>query len=450
MTSKLFALSRPYWPSIPPPVPTSKSKAGFLMWYQTFVLIIALCAIYSNLPIYGYVLNPGLLPKFIFFGIFFLITPLLVINYRYLIAYLASPFVLWATVFLALNLIHLFGFSTGHNVGEAFLVDNQMVARHSLILTRAQYILFTIFLGFAFYTSTRPAYLYIFVFLAALLPCSVILDFAQPGLLYPIDTSGAVLGRAAAMFINPTMAGEAMLNVFLLGCAVIKFKYRAPIFILVGAAILMTFSRSSIIAWVLLWPILIFSKILPKFALFIIAVAIGISLFLLGSFENYLHTREEFDGALGNILSRLDFFSNFKLNDDSSEERADVIRAGWDLFLQNPIFGAGAGATRFWSHRGSTHNQLLLLAAEYGILGIALWIWLLGILWHGKFFKDRGLQFSIVFLFAFMSMFTHQMFDSASYWLATFALVSVGKNLSHVVSFRALTRDPIDQEKIVI
>jgi len=449
MSLKFFAQSRTYWPQIPPSVPTGKSKGSFLMWYQAFVLIIASCAIYSNLPIYGYVLNPSLLPKFIFFGIFFLITPLLLINHRFLNAYLTSPFVLWATVFLAINLIHLLGFSTGDNVGGSFFVDNQMVARHSLILTRAQYILFTIVLGFAFYTSTRRAHLYIFVFLAALLPCTVILDFSQPGLLYPIDTSGAVLGRAAAMFINPTMAGEAMLNVFLIGCTVIKLKYRAPIFILLGAAILMTFSRSSIIAWVLLWPILIFKKILPKFALIFIAITIGISLVLLGSFENYLHAREEFDGALGNILSRLDFFSNFKLNDDSSEERADVIRAGWNLFLQNPIFGAGAGATRFWSHRGSTHNQLLLLAAEYGILGIALWIWLLGILWQGKFFENRGLQFAMVFLFAFMSMFTHQMFDSASYWLATFALVSVGRNSGYVVSPRAITRDYIDQEKTV-
>jgi hypothetical protein len=30
----------------------------------------------------------------------------------------------------------------------------------------------------------------------------------------------------------------------------------------------------------------------------------------------------------------------------------------------------------------------------------------------------------MVFLFAYMSMFTHQMLDAASYWLMTFALVS--------------------------
>jgi len=39
------------------------------------------------------------------------------------------------------------------------------------------------------------------------------------------------------------------------------------------------------------------------------------------------------------------------------------------------------------------------------------------------FFSDRGLRYAMAFLFAFMSLFTHQMLDAASYWLATFALV---------------------------
>ena len=72
-------------------------------------------------------------------------------------------------------------------------------------------------------------------------------------------------------------------------------------------------------------------------------------LIFVGAFENYLHSRQELDAASSNIVSRLNFFSSFTFDDDSSEERADVIRAGWELFLQDPVFGAGAGATQFWS-----------------------------------------------------------------------------------------------------
>lgn len=417
---------------------TRVPQAGILVWYQTVVLGVALAAIYSNLPIYSYILYPALLPKFFFFAIVFLIIPLLLIKKNALGSYLRSPFVLWATVLLALNLIHLASFTTEVDIGALSAIDRQMTLRYALVLTRIQYIVFSIFLGFVAFISITKSYVRIFVFLAALLPCTIVLDFAYPGLLYPTDTSGAVLGRAAAMYINPNMAGEAILLVFLLGCAVMKPKYRTSLFILAGAAIIMTFSRSSIIAWVLLWPILLAKKILPKSALVVMAIVAGLLFGFFGSIENYLQGRTEFDSALDNILARMDFFSNYKLNDDSSEERAAVIKAGWELFLQSPIFGSGAGATLFWSHRGSTHNQLLLLAAEYGVLGIGLWIWMVIILWRGKFFQNHGLQLAVAFLFIFMSMFTHLMLDSASYWLATFALVSVRAHKEEIGSGRTL------------
>jgi O-antigen ligase len=407
---------------------TRRSSSNFLIWYQSLVLGGALVAIYSNAPIYGYIQNPSLLPKYTFFGIFLLIAPLIIIKIRAFLAYLVSPFVLWAITLLILNLIYLVDFSADTEWNGIYLVGTQEEARQSLVLTRIQYIFFAIFLGFGMHISKAETYLYALKFLMIFLPCAVIFDFAKPGEFYPLTSEGAVIGRAAAMFINPTAAGEAILHVFLIGCAVTKMKYRFPLFFLAGAAILTTFSRSSIMAWVLILAILFFKRTMPKSSIIPVAIVLSISLILLGSFESYLLSRQDLDAGASNILARLDFFSSFAFDDDSSEERADVMVAGWELFLQNPITGAGAGATLFWSHRGGTHNQFLLFAAEYGLLGIVLWIWLLAILWNGTFFKDRGLQVAMVFLYVFMSLFTHVMLDSSSYWLATFALISVKGN----------------------
>ena len=181
-------------------------RAGILSWYQTIALAITLGVLFSNLPIYAYVLSPGLLPKFFFIGLFALLAPLLLFRLRALGAYLISPFALWALVMIILNIIHLSSFSTGGGISAVSLIDNQVDSRNALILTRIQYIAFAVILGFAVYSSDKISYLRIFVFLAFLLPCTVILDFINPGLLYPLDAQGAVLGRAAAMFINPTMA----------------------------------------------------------------------------------------------------------------------------------------------------------------------------------------------------------------------------------------------------
>ena len=144
---------------------------------------------------------------------------------------------------------------------------------------------------------------------------------------------------------------------------------------------------------------------------------------LLGSFESYLEGREDLSEGLANLLARLEFFQDRVLDDDSALERAQVLEAGLDLFLENPIFGAGAGATDLWSLRVSTHNQLVMLAAEYGVFGIALWVSLAVILWKGKYFQDKTFQLTVVTGFVFLSMFTHNMFDYL-YWLLTFALVS--------------------------
>jgi O-antigen ligase len=423
MNHELAADSEARLPSCHAPRTPPRIDRRFFVRYHTLLMAIALGAMYANLPVYLYVLDTRLLPKFIYFGIFAFIAPLMIIRWQALCDYLVSPFALWALLLFFLNMIHLAGFPASADVSGTAFMDIHAEARRSLIATRAQYILFALFLGFVAYISPTRMYLRIMFVMMAVVPCAVIVDFADPGLLYPVDLTGAVLGRAAAMFINPNLAGEAILHIVVLGFAVLARRYRMPLFLLAGVAILTTFSRAAIIAWMALLGLFIYKRTLPKSAVVSLAIAIAILLVFIGSFETYISSREEFEDAATNILSRLNFFSSFTFDDDSSEERAGVIQAGWELFLQNPLFGSGAGATHFWRHRGSTHNQLLLLAAEYGVLGILLWGWMLIMLCKSSFFSDRGLRYAMAFLFAFMSLFTHQMLDAASYWLATFALV---------------------------
>jgi len=423
MNHELAAHNEARLPGLHRPQTTPCTDRRFFVRYHTLLMAVALGAMYANLPIYLYILDARLLPKFIYFAIFGFIAPLMVIRWQAFRDYLVSPFALWALLLFSLNLIHLTGFPASVDVAGAAFMDMQAEARRSMIATRAQYILFALFLGFVAYISPTRMYLRTMFVLMAVVPCAVIIDFSNPGLLYPVDLTGAVLGRAAAMFINPNLAGEAILHIIVLGFAVLDRRYRMPLFLLAGVAILTTFSRAAIIAWVVLLGLFIYKKTLPKSAAISLTIAIGILLVFVGSFESYISSREDFEDAATNILSRLNFFSSFTFDDDSSEERAGVIQAGWELFLQNPLFGSGAGATHFWRHRGSTHNQLLLLAAEYGVMGILLWGWTLIMLCKSSFFSDRGLRYAMAFLFAFMSMFTHQMFDAASYWLVTFALV---------------------------
>jgi O-antigen ligase len=69
------------------------------------------------------------------------------------------------------------------------------------------------------------------------------------------------------------------------------------------------------------------------------------------------------------------------------------------------------------------HNQFVMLAADYGLFGIAMWASLIFILWHGEYFREKALQHSMCLLFILMTAFTHNMFDFP-FWLLTFALAS--------------------------
>ncbi|MGQ0593372.1 MAG: O-antigen ligase family protein [Gammaproteobacteria bacterium] len=387
------------------------SRPGLFDLYKTSVLVVILCLVYLDIPTYIYAIREGFLPKYFFFVFLIAVAPLL-IWIKPLLRYLISPFSLWAFGLIILNIAHLL----------VALGDGDE-ARASLIGTGIQYTILTVVLGFACSMTRTTSYERIFPLVAVLIPTMAIMDFLKPGLFYPPGTEGIVAGRAAATFINPNRAGEVMLITLLLAIPVLGRPYRALLLLLTGAGVILTLSRGAILGWILLWVFMLLRKAVPKYTLAIALVGLGALPMLLAGFESYVSGRDDLAGGLDDILGRLDFFQHQTFDDGSALERAQVLEAGLALFLKHPIFGAGAGATHLWSLPVSVHNQPVMLAAEYGVFGIALWLWLAVILWKGKYFQDRTFQLIPVTGFIFLSMFSHNVFDYL-YWLMTFAIVS--------------------------
>lgn len=402
--------------SVPVIASSRMSRIGLLDLYTTSALVIILSLVYLEIPDYIYSTNEGFLPKYFYYAFFVVGAPLLILRFNSLIPYVISPFSLWALGWIVLNIAHLL-----------VALDSDQ-SRADLIGTRIQYAVLAVLLGFACSITRTTSYERIFPFLAVLIPTTLIVDFLHPGVFYALGTEGTVVGRAAATFFNPGLAGEAMLLIFLLATPVVRPRYRPVLLFLVGAGVIVTFSRSAILGWMLLWLFLVLRKAVPRYTLAIALVALLALPMLLAGFESYVSGRGDLSGGLDDILGRLEFFQNQNLDDFSALERAQVLEAGIALFLEHPIFGAGAGATHLWSLRGSTHNQPVMLAAEYGVFGIALWLWLAVILWKGKYFQDRTFQLIPVTGFVFLSMFSHTIFDYP-YWLMTYALIAGQRRL---------------------
>jgi O-antigen ligase len=59
-------------------------------------------------------------------------------------------------------------------------------------------------------------------------------------------------------------------------------------------------------------------------------------------------------------------------SDFSQEERVELLERGWAQFLTSPLVGNGVGSTELWEERYSTHNMYVLLASDFGFIGLLI------------------------------------------------------------------------------
>jgi hypothetical protein len=112
--------------------------------------------------------------------------------------------------------------------------------------------------------------------------------------------------------------------------------------------------------------------------------------------------------------------SSSKGADQATTGRYDLIRGGVDLFAQRPLTGYGAGsfAVEYRSHQGSStdiavsasHTIPITIAAEQGILGLALYVVLLVACLRRLFGADvRGSPARVAIATAFVALVLHTM-----------------------------------------
>ena len=247
--------------------------------YLTAAMIAIISLIYLDIPIYiNNVLNSGIEPKYFYYALVVIIAPLLLLKFREFVLYMASPFSLWV---FAEIIIHSYG-----------LLDGNEATVH-LIMIRDQYLILSLLFGFTASITRTESYEGIFRILAITIPVLVIIDFVNPEIFYPIGTQGTVLGRAAAMYINPTRAAEAILLTCLLAIPAMRLQYRMPLLLLAGAGIIVTFSRGPILVWILFLLFLLITRKLPKYSFVFPLVAFAVLPLLLSIFISYLQVHQD-------------------------------------------------------------------------------------------------------------------------------------------------------------
>ncbi|MGZ5170307.1 MAG: O-antigen ligase family protein [Burkholderiales bacterium] len=200
-------------------------------------------------------------------------------------------------------------------------------------------------------------------------------DVIFPSRLVPVGFQGANPGRGAGLFINANGAAAFVLMGTIAALPYTPMRARGALLLLGVLAVAPTFSRFGWIFAVLLIPMAIILKLLDRRQ--VLLILLSIPLLLAGGgiyYEFMLQSGNE------NLIGRLAWFQTFgDQYDFSMRERAFVVQRAWESFLDSPIYGHGIGVTLAKGARVGTHNMYVLLMAEQGLIGLALYLSLIGI-----------------------------------------------------------------------
>jgi hypothetical protein len=394
------------------PLPARPLADRWVFAWQRALAVTCVVVLFLELPLYAHVLNPGFAPKIAYFGFAAAAAPVLLARFDEFVDWLTRPFAVWVACFALLHVLHLIAISPG---GHPEVVASMWL--------RIQMLALTLILGFVLVSVPPSTYLWAFPVLAVVLAGLLAFDFARPWALYPPRTEGVIPGRAAATLLNANKAGEAMMLITLFGLAALPRRLRPLLLVAAAVGVVATFGRNAMLAWIVAVGLLVATRAVSAAGaatLFGAGIAGGL---LAGALVEFASNTPELTRAASDLAARLGFFTSGRVSDDSASERLTVALAALDLFFANPLLGAGSGSTYLWALPVSPHNLPLTLAAEFGLVGLAGWIWAVVLLWRGRFFAERPLQIVGTVLFVFYSMFSHSLLDFA-YWLLAMALLA--------------------------
>ena len=225
-----------------------------------------------------------------------------------------------------------------------------------------------------------------------------IYDFMFPG---TFSFYGA--GRAAGLYGNPNVSGISLVFGCVIGLSAIRRGWWREAFVLVSfIGVLLTFSRQSVLAF---GCVVLGGSFAGRLSLrrLVVAGGVGAALFVALNIGHSLLFEKV---ASSELWPR--FTSQF-LSDPSARGRIVIGEKTLDAFEEAPLLGQGFETTRYWTEFEGSHDFILDLLADHGIIGIFLIPALL--LSIGRRSWDFYV-FAAVFLV--WCLFSHNVFDESS------------------------------------
>ena len=382
---------------------------------KQIVIFIMVFLFYSSVFSYlGVTGHPSLAPlNFIILGI--VLTGMLVFFTKKSINFLKIPIYAWMLFYFLIILLWLF-------MPNAYATEKDI---RGLILSIIFLFMMTtlIYLDDDKLSMSRKAIL----FATLLAIFNNVYEFFDPWAFFQAGVKYKIMGRSAGFYINANKAGEAILLGLIFSYSFVSNKYKVIFLIATLIGVLVTFSRTAIVAWFMIVFVMSITKVLDRKNIIVLAAIIGLALlFVIPFLINYIEL--DYGMVANNLLNRLNFFSSSEHTLDASEaKRLKVMLMAWNVFADHPLVGGGISLTRHWAMNVSTHNIYLKLMAEFGIIGFFIFPLLIASsVWKAKGEVKQLAKIFVIYIVV-VGFTTHNCLDSYHFLIA-YALMA---NLSY-------------------
>ena len=251
-----------------------------------------------------------------------------------------------------------------------------------------------------------------------------------------VPTFSTTAGRAAGFYMNPNIAGFMIPCLGLFAMPGLSRTARHVVWAIVTVGAIVTFSRAAYIflvvgtvglSWLgyLGWRshrFLFAAIVLPAVAVFLYALSSGALYDLVAAspFASHLN---------GNAIQRLGGGDVSYLENDSTTERRGVALLAVEQFLASPLIGHGFAFTQEWDFGQSTHNMYLLALAEGGVVGLVVYLTLIGYV----SLQARNIGALVALIILLQGLFNHNILDDLQQALVLGALAGIGASARRVL-----------------
>ncbi len=263
------------------------------------------------------------------------------------------------------------------------------------------------------------------------LGCGALACFAAGLNVFDLVTStfSTTAGRAAGFYLNPNIAGFMIPCLGLMAMPALSRWWRYAVWAIVVIGTVVTFSRAAYLFLVvgtvgLSWLGYLGSRrhrylfaglALPIAAALVLALSTGALYAVVAASPLGPHLNE-------NAIQRLGGGEKSALENDSTSQRAELVTTALTYFERSPLIGSGFNATNEWELDQGTHNIYLQFMVEGGLVGLSVYLALIGYL----IFRARDVGVVVGLLIVLQGVFNHNLLDDLQQSLVLAALMITG------------------------